>query len=593
MTAVPPVATVPHRPGHRWPGRSLHTAAGSQRANEPMECVSVPTRTTTLAFVLATVLLSLPAAALAQSPATVPGMAERDAAAVLQVAGFRVTQVGEHPDRGITPAQMQVLLDAHYAAIAAGAVRVPMDFAQLQAAADQVTAAYRRAGFLVSTAYLPAQQLGDDGIVEVRVLEGRIGKVVVQGNRRYRSATLSDTAGRLRGQPLRKADIDSALLYARDLPGVSVSSILQPGEHEGETDLVLVASESGRPYEVSASVDNYGTELNGRGRAQLGLRWNSPLGLGDVFAANALYSFDPSTSRGGALSYSVPLGSVRGLSALAGASLSELEINQGSLAGLDLKGPASQQYAGMDWKFVNRENLQVTSSARYIREASRIELAGFLMSKQKYDVAEAGIGLRHTDARWHGVNLAQLSVRGALRDRSGIDLLNPQRDSRFTIARLGLLRLQYLSRTQRLLFKFNGQYSDQSLPSMEQLQLGGNDSVRGYPQGQTLGDRGYYTALEYHVDAPGFADAPSPFNGVPWREVLSVDLFVDHGRVFDARPVRPAPPQTLDAAGAGVTLRLPRLGNMELRLAAAVPTSATPPNDDDDLRVYARLGMTF
>lgn len=522
----------------------------------------------------------------------VPAVASRDAAATLEIRGFRVTEVGDHAERGITPQTMQALADAQFAALADGAPSAHVDFAQLQAVANAVTEAYRTAGYLVSTAFLPQQQLGVERIVEIRVMEGRIGRVLVQGNRRYRSQTLSGVAERMRGQPLRRADIDSALLYARDLPGVSVSSVLQPGEHEGETDLVLVARESGRPYEINISADNHGTELTGRGRAQLGLTWNSPLGLGDVFAVSGTYAFDPEASRAGALSYSVPIAGVPGLSVLAGANNSELEVNTGSLSALDLKGPASQRYLGADWKFVNRETLQLTGSARLIREASRFEIADILLAKQKYDVAELGIGLRHTDARWHGVNLAQLSVRHSLDDRSAADdYINPYRDSRFTVARLGLLRMQYLTRSQRLLFKLNGQYSNNALAAMEQLQLGGNDSVRGYALGETLGDRGYYAALEYHVDAPGFGDAVSPFQGVPWREVLEFDLFVDQGRVFDSTGT--SAPSTLAGAGGGLTFRLRRFHNLELRLAAAVPTTAAQSSDDKDVRVYARLGMTF
>lgn len=546
---------------------------------------------TTLALVVAAMLPVAPV--LAQSgDGGVPAVSARDANATLEVRGFRVTQVGEHPEQGLTPQSMQAVADAHFAALAHGASSVKLDFAQLQAAADAVTAAYRQAGFLVSTAYLPPQTLGPDKVVEIRVMEGRIGKVIVQGNQRYSSRTVGDAAERLQGRPLRKADIDSALLYARDLPGVSVSSVLQPGDNEGETDLVLVARESGRPYEFSLSVDNYGTRTTGRGRAQAGLVWNSPLGLGDVFAASGNWQFDPSASRNGALSYSVPIRGVAGLSVLAGANQSELEANSGPLANFNLKGPAAQRYAGADWKFLNTEALQFTGSARYVHENSRFEALGFLLAKQIYDVAELGLGMRQNDARWHGVNLAQLSVRHSLHDGSvDLDLVNPYRDSDFTVARLGLLRMQYLTRTQRLLFKVNGQYTENSLPAMEQFQLGGNDSVRGYAQGESLGDRGWYGALEYQVDAPGFADAASPFQGLTWRELLTFDVFVDHGRVFDASGH--ADPITLASAGAGLTFRLQRFHNLELRLAGAIPTSSAEPSDGRDTRFYARVGMTF
>jgi len=524
--------------------------------------------------------------------AALPALAGRDPSATLPIRGFRVTGVADHPQQGVSPASMQAVADAYFADVAAGADTAALSFEQLQAAADAVTAAYRQAGFLVSVAYLPQQSLGPDQHLEIRVMEGRIGKVIVQGNQRYQSQTVGGAAQGLIGHPLRKADIETALLYARDLPGVSVSSILQPGENEGETDLVLVANEKSRPWEVSLSVDNHGTPTSGRGRVQAGLIWNNPLGRGDVLAASGNYQFSPAASRNGALSYSLPIRALPGLSVLAGANQSELEINSGPLAVLELSGPSSQQYAGADWKFINAAALQMTASARYIQEASRFESLGMRLSDHRFDVAELGVGLRHFDGRWRGANLLQLSVRRSLDDDSGqLDVVSPNRDSHFTVARLGLMRMQHLSRNQRLLARFNGQFTGNGLPAMEQFQLGGNDSVRGYANSEALGDRGYLLGLEWHMDAPGFADTPSPFQGLAWREVFSVDLFADHGQVSNV--TGNAPDVRLSSAGAGMTLRLQRWRNLEVRLAGALPIGSAKANDGRNARFYARASMTF
>ncbi|MCC4619240.1 ShlB/FhaC/HecB family hemolysin secretion/activation protein [Xanthomonas cassavae CFBP 4642] len=555
------------------------------------------------AAVSACLLPAVPAWAQAQDGATasaatggasLPAMKDRgDAAATLPVRGFRVRDVGNYPDAGIDPARIQAVADAAFAALAKGQPEVALRFDQLQAVADTVTQAYRSAGFIVSTAYLPAQTPAADRIVEIRVLEGRIGQITVQGAARYRGTALSAPLRQLQGRPLRKQDVDTALLYARDLPGVSLSSVLQPGQNAGETDVVLVASEATRPYVISLGGNNYGTELTGRYRAQAGITWNSPLGLGDVFAANYAYSLSPRQSQIGALSYALPVGQLSGLSAVVGASRSELEVRNGVFARLGLRGPTAVMYAGADWKFINQDLLQLQASARYLRETSRLEAAGLTLSDQSFDVAELGASLRRTDLRWRGVDLLQLSVRQALRDGSADpDLVSPDRDSHFTLARLSYTRLQYLTRTQRLYFKFSGQYSDDTLAPLEQFAVGGPDSVRSYPVSDALGDRGYYTALEYHVDAPGCADVASPFNGRPWRELLELDVFADHARVYAADGV--AAPATFDAAGVGFTFRLPQYANFEWRLTAALPTGSRNTSDGrDDARIYTRFGFTF
>ncbi|MBN6149141.1 ShlB/FhaC/HecB family hemolysin secretion/activation protein [Xanthomonas sp. AmX2] len=539
-----------------------------------------------------------PAGADAGAAAALPPLKDRDSgeAVALQVRGFRVRDVGEHPQAGITPATVQALADAQFQALAQGQPAVALRFEQLQAVADAITRFYRLSGFIVSTAYLPAQTPGPAQIVEIRVLEGRVGQVEVKGASRYRNGTLAAPLRPLHGRPLRKQEVDSALLYLRDLPGVSVSSVLQPGKHEGETDVLLVASEAPRPYAISVGGNNYGTELTGRYRAQAGIAWNSPLGLGDVFSASYAYALDPRQSRIGALSYALPVPAVPGLGAVVGASRSELEVRNGVFAALGLQGPTSVAYAGGDWKFVNRENLQWQASARYLREQSRLSAMGMQLSNQKFDVVELGAAMRRTDLRWRGIDLLQLSLRQSLKDRSEApDLVSPQHDRHFTIARLGYTRMQYLSRTQRLYFKLNGQYSDDALTPMEQFAVGGPDSVRAYPVSDALGDRGYYAALEYHVDAPGFADAASPFNGRPWREVLELDVFADHARVYPAGGNRVLAPavETFDGAGVGATLRLPQFKNFELRLSASRPTGGRDASDGRDVRYYSRFGFTF
>lgn len=556
-------------------------------------------RLTSLAAALSASLVAVPAQAQTPPTSVAAPMASPQAGGAqtsLRVRGFRVRDVGTHPRAGLTPAAVQALADAQFHALAQGQPEVALRFEQLQAVADAITRAYRLAGFIVSTAYLPAQTPGADRIVEIRVIEGRVGQIQVEGAARYRESTLAAPLRPLQGHPLRKQEVDSALASLRDLPGVTVSSVLQPGAREGETDVLLVAKEAARPYVLSLGGNNYGTELTGRYRAQAGLTWNSPLGLGDVFSASYAYALDPRQSTLGALSYAVPVPSVTGLGAVVGASRSELEVRNGAFASLGLKGPASVVYLGGDWKFVNRQTLQWQASARYLREQSRLSAAGLQLSDQTFDVVELSTALRRTDLRWRGVDLLQLSLRQSVRDRSASpDLVSPRRDRRFTVVRLDYTRMQALAATQRLYLKLNGQYSDDALTPMEQFAVGGPDSVRAYPVSDALGDRGYYTALEYHVDAPGLADVVSPFAGRPWREVLELDVFADHARVYPAAGNRALAPAvaTFDGVGAGVTVRVPQWKSFELRLSAAKPTGGREASDGRDVRFYSRFGFTF
>lgn len=537
-----------------------------------------------------------------QAPGSfVPPVKDRDsgdmATQKVAVNGFHVTGVGDHASLGVTPASIQSLVDAQYAKLAAeSGAPVQLTFDQMQAVAQKVVDRYRAAGFIVSNAFLPAQTIGADRIVHIQVLEGQIGKIIVKGAKRYRPSVISAPAERLRGRPLLKSDVATALLYARDLPGVSVSSTFQPGEHTGDTDLVMVANEAKRPYKFLFGANNYGTDLTGKYRAEAGVEWDNPLGIGDTFIANLDYALDPTNNVYGALSYRAPAPLASGLSAVVGASRSELQVNTGTFAALDVKGPTSLYYGGLDWKFTNTQYFKQQATLHFIEEESKLSSLGINLSDEKFGVAELTYGFVHTDRRFNGVNILQVGVRQAINDNSREpDLISPSHSSSFTVAKLSYTRLQFLTQSQRLNFKFVGQYSNDALIPLEQFVLGGPDSTRAYPIADALRDRGYYAALEYHVDAPGFGNKISPFYGRPWRELLEFEVFVDYAKGFSAGANRIITPDsaTLSGAGAGLIFRIPRFKNFEFHIDGAVPLSSQNTSDGKGYHIYSRFSFTY
>src|SRR6185312_14293939 len=303
----------------------------------------------------------------------VPPVRDRDTAAVQKIAvrGFRVAGVANHARLGITPAGIQSLADAQFRALAAGSGgSVELSFAQMQGVADKITERYRNAGFIVSNTFLPAQTVGPDQIVRIQVLEGQIGKIIVKGTKRYRPAIISAAAEKLRGKPLLKSD--------------------------GDTDLIMIAHEK-QPYQFTLGANNYGTDLTGKYRLQAGFEWDNPLRLGDTFNANVDYALDPSDNVYGALTYRVPVGHTPGLTAVVGASRNELQINTGSFAALNVKGPSSLYYGGLDWKYINQDDLQQVATLHLLTERSQLNSLGFRLSDEKFTVAEMTWGMLHTD----------------------------------------------------------------------------------------------------------------------------------------------------------------------------------------------------
>ena len=513
----------------------------------------------------------------------------------MQVAKVSVEGVGEHPASSISRASIEAVANQALHDISP-TLPAALSFPQIEQITARVTQAYRDAGFLVSVAYIPPQQIGDSQTLTLKVIEGRVGRVLVQGSQRYRDDQLNASSLGLIGRPLRQAELERALLYARDLPGVSVTSVLQPGQNEGETDIVLVAKDSAHPYEITAGLNNYGTDSTGKYRAEVAVSAFNALGAGDVLAASLGYGLDPADSWQAALSLSVPSAQVDGLSAIAGISRSEMEINSGPFAAMRLTGPTTLFYAGGDWKFIQRNDLQVQASARWIHEESELEGLGMLLSRHSFDVLDAGISLRHTDRRWRGMNLAQVSLRKSVNDESSpFNWLYTAHAPYFWVARTSVARLQALPGNQRLLLRGSAQFTEDALTPLEQFSVGGPTSVRAYPLSNALGDRGVQATFEYQVSAPGFADTPSPFDGRRWGDLVDINLFYDWGRTSPAPDNRRLGvlPITLEGAGVGLGLRLPWKPELRLDMSAAKPTGSYSGSDQRSTQYWARISSTF
>ncbi|WP_293371313.1 POTRA domain-containing protein [Nevskia sp.] len=511
------------------------------------------------------------------------------------VRGFTVTGVADHAELGITPAAMQALADAEYARLAAdGGSPIKLSFAQMQAVADRITEVYKAAGFILARAFLPAQSIGADEKIRIDVLEGRLAKIIVKGNKRYSEATLSGPARPLRDKPLIKSEVETALLYIKDLPGVTVTSTFQPGAAPGDTDLLLLATEAKRPVEFRVGTNNFGNSFTGRYRAQAGLTWNNPLGFGDSFTGLFEYGYLPDNNLFGTANYRAPISIVRGLGILLGYSRNQLQINSGSLAPLGLNGPSSNYYGGFEWKFINTPDLKVTANLLGTYETSRLDSVVATFSDDRVGLVSATVVANRTDKRFKGVDVFELGVRKSVANDS---LIAPgvSNDRQFLLGTLGYTRLQFLTKTQRLIVKARGQYTGDALIAIEQFALGGPESVRAYPIVDVLNDRGVYGALEYHVDAPGFADAVSPFYGRPWKEVLEFEVFGDYATAAAAGQHRGNGGNTLtrSGVGGGLIFRLPRFYQMQFHVSGAVPLSNAQASDGNDYHVYGQLGFSF
>ena len=130
--------------------------------------------------------------------------------------------------------------------------------------ADRITQHYRQAGFALSFALIPAQEI-TNGAVRIEIIEGKIDELII------RETNLSDLArghildafDRFAQKGLTKSnDLESFLLSLNNYPGILAKGIITPGESQGSSTLILEVQQ--RTQTASLGYQNYLSKSLGR-----------------------------------------------------------------------------------------------------------------------------------------------------------------------------------------------------------------------------------------------------------------------------------------------------------------------------------------
>ncbi|MBT6297252.1 MAG: ShlB/FhaC/HecB family hemolysin secretion/activation protein, partial [Nitrospina sp.] len=149
--------------------------------------------------------------------------------------------------------------------------------------ATEITALYATKGYFLTRAFVPQQEIFD-GVVKIKVMEGRIGKITVKGNKKYDAKDFLNMMKSVQEEKvLREQTLENKLLELNSMLGIKARSILRRGELPGTSDLVLDVTESSR-YLFSYDMDNFGSLFTGQNRFGLNGTVGNILTLGDQFS---------------------------------------------------------------------------------------------------------------------------------------------------------------------------------------------------------------------------------------------------------------------------------------------------------------------
>jgi hemolysin activation/secretion protein len=445
-----------------------------------------------------------------------------------------------------------------------------LSLAALQELAQRLTHFYRERGYLLTRAYLPAQQI-DGGVVEIAVLEGRLSQLHVDDAVGLKGAALAPLQRIPIGQPLTRNALERALLLATDLPGATIKSTLTPGAAVGTSDLLTEVA-PGRRFGGSVSADTYGNRHTGSFRSGIDLDFNNPLNVGDQLSLNALLSLEDLYHV--RARYQLP---ANRWGSRVGLSYAWMDYALGEqFAALDADGTANIASLYLQHPFVRSRRFNLYGQLQYDHKQLEDRLGAFRTESDKqlrnWTLGVSGDfldrGGRGTNAFSLGYTRGRLSLDSFSR---AIDAVSAETQGHFGKWNLGYQRLQALTPAIGVYLSYAGQFADGNLDSAEKLSLGGAYGVRAYPQGEAPADETHLLTVEARLRMPV---------GLPGDWQLT--SFLDHGQARANDAPWSAGDNHRELTGAGVGLHIDALTRWSLKASLAWRLGDERPTSDSD-----------
>lgn len=443
-----------------------------------------------------------------------------------------------------------------------GMVGKQISLADIYGVAEEIQRVYRKDGYFLARVIIPAQT-STEGRLRIKVFEGYINEVVVEGNVGSSGNLIkSYLQGITRERPLTLKTLERYLLLANDIPGMSVKGTLRPA-----ADVIaaaqLIATVERNPWSGMFTLDNLGSSFTGVWETSASASLNSITPYGDQWTIGALAS-DPFSGYSGSIQ-KVFQGRVSfrpwssGFYLRGAASWGESNPG-GTIAVLDVVNNKVLFNMGAGYPIIRSRDLNLFAELGfdYINSDTDI-FSNTAFSRDRLRVLSLSIFGDSRDSL-RGANFWNLAIRQGLpileASKPEDELISRQGGSgTFMTANLQLSRTQKVYGDFDLLLKAAGQYAFSNTLSDEQFGIGGYQFGRGFNLNEITGDHGigFTTELQYtrQLDYRYF-------------DHFQLFTFYDVGRVWDRTTDDTV---ALASGGGGVRAWFPRGFALELAIA--------------------------
>ncbi len=438
---------------------------------------------------------------------------------------------------------------------------------EMQKVADLITDAYRTKNYPTSRAYIPPQTIGKDGVLIIRVVEGKVGDISVKGNKYFKSGIYKKKLLLKENDPFDYSSLQRSLTLINERPDRSAKAILVPGKTPGSTDIVIEV-EDYLPIHVGFAHDNFASRYVGRDRDSVTFEHNNLLGFDDQLYFQFMRSEGSlSTLKSGR--YIFPLN--QGLNLGVNASYAKTRLGR-EFEELHSLGKSTIIGIFLNQVLISNANLDLRMHLGFDHKKIRNYLDGVESSRDDARVVKFGFDLDNLDNLGRTLFTVELDT-GIPNIMGGLEAKDARASrvgagGKFFKSVFNLYRSQNMPFSSNLLFKNSAQFTNNTLTAAEEFQLGGPYSVRGYAPGECAGDRGLYSAVEWSFP---YYFIPKklkiPYTQETWYDTTRLVLFYDWGTTRSNSNVEEVKTRTLNSAGVGFRFSLTNRLSAKLELA--------------------------
>ncbi len=464
------------------------------------------------------------------------------------------------------------------------------DVKRVQAALGEI---YRKEGYSFASVTIPEQSV-EDGIVRLKVVEGRLGRVRVSGNQYFSRKDILDNVPSLEPGQVPKIDEiqnDLALLN-RSSRDRTITPLAKPGKKPETVDIELKVKDA---LPLQASFDYNGRNSPETTRTRLGLN----LGYGNLWQKqHSISTFFQTTPEDRdevevlGFFYSLPLwwddsrlslyyiGSDSDVATVGDVSV----LGQGRIRGVR----ASFPFYDFDNAF---HQVSVGLESKDFDQTAVFDIATAQDTPIDYTAFSADYGGRIQLEDHASINFGagfRSGLRGFGNSAGEFERkrFGAKNNYNYFVGNLGY-QYEFVNQ-MRLRSRMNFQISGEPLIGNEQFSAGGQFSVRGYLTSQELADEGWTGSVElWSPELSGLLNIDLLTN-------LHVLGFFDYAKLHNSEVVSEGRVRNISLAGSGLGVRLGLFDYYSLNLDFARALSDSSPGEDSveegDWRIH--FGLT-